>query len=160
MVPKIEAYYARYDAAPNDWTAWGRDREQACRNKRTYDQYLECGYTGEPCFDEYGWINNEIPKEQIETIRLFGNETLPSTVECIQLPNGKWVGGVHYNLSLAGCACGCSMWGEQYDTRIACLTAKMLIVRNAIRNSTVGKDKEHLTDIVRAMDNLRQLSLF
>lgn len=167
MVEPIDSYYARYDEdmrAPEksktNWSEWGKSREQACRNMRNYAQYRECGFTGDPVFDEYGWIKNEVPKEQVESVTLFGEGASVSSVECLQLPNGRWVSGMHYMLAESGCACGCSIWGKQHDSRMDALVARIKSIIEYIKHSGKEKDKAHLASIFRAMDDLRQLSLF
>lgn len=166
MVAPIEDYYARYDKEVGDeglstmFAKWGRDREQVCRNMRAYDMYRSCGFNEEPKFDRYGWCENNIPKEGIETITLFDDEPLYAKVECVQIPNGKWVGGRHFMLSSSGGAFSVSIWGTQYETRIYCLTAMMQDVAHKIKESVAAKDRKHLEDVVKAIDDVRQLTLF
>ena len=167
MVAELENYYAQYDEAAKDvelleafWDVWGKGREKACRNMRSYYQYQDCGYNEEPKFDKYGWIVNDIEKDKVESIRLFGDEPLISTVECLQLPNGKWIGGHHYMLSEQGSSCSCSIWSKQYDSRIEALTSQMRVIADAIKGSKKQSDKVHLAAVVHAMDDVRQLSLF
>lgn len=167
MVAPLEEYYAKYDEAAKDpslletfWSEWGDSRETACRNMRCYDQYQECGYTDKPQFDKYGWLCNDVPVADIEVVKLYGEEPLISTVECLQLPNGKWVSGSHWHLSLTGRVCGCSIWSRQHDTRINALIYEMRQLIDIIKRDKVKKDEAHIPDIVHAMDNVRQLSLF
>ena len=167
MVGKIEEYYAKYDAAASDpelletfWAEWGNTKRKACINMRAYDQYQECGYTEEPRFNEYGWLANDVEKSKAERVVLFGDGYTQSYVECLQLPNGKWIGGKHYMLAISGASMGLSVWCKQYDTRIECLTEQMRDVANAIKASEKMSDKQHLAPVVKAMNDIRQLSLF
>ena len=167
MVQDLEQYYEQYEKAQNDpeqmeeWQKWGDRKYQACQNKRDYDQYKECGFTEEPTFNKYGWVNTRIPKDTIEEIKIFGEEGgHSSSVECAQLPNGKWVSGYGYFLSISGASCGCSIWGKQYDSRIKALTDKIRQIVDHIKRSDRATDRTYLPKLYEAMDNVRQLSLF
>lgn len=167
MIAPIEDYFKKYDEAAKDsellqtfWSVWGKDRRTACINMRSYDKYQECGYEQEPIFDKYGWLRNGIPEESIETVKVFGDEPLITSVECAQLPNGKWVSGSHWFLSDCGGVTGCSIWGKQYSSRVDALTAVLSSIMQKIKNSKAKKDKSYLPDVVSAMDGIRQLSLF
>ncbi len=165
MVGRLEDYEARYDAATDEelaseWEPFGCDKRQRCINRHRYDQWLTCGFRGEPVFDDYRWLENGQRIEAQETIPLWKDGTMENTVECAMLPNGKWISGEHYMLSESGCACVLSIWATQYETRLEALSASMRRVIDYIRRNGKQRDKAHIADINRAMDSIRQLSLF
>lgn len=165
MIREIEEYEQQYDAdisagKESEWEKWGGNKRQRCMNRRSYDKYKECGFTDEPIFDSYGWFQNDRTLEAQETITLWLSENHKNAVECLQLPNGKWISGIHYMLSESGCFHGLSVWNKQYDSRVKALSSPILPLLNRLRKSSRQKDREHVTDIVKALDNIKQLTLF
>lgn len=137
----------------------GRDERQQVINYRRYHQWLECGYKGEISFDEYGWCSNDIPASDIEKIELWHNDNTDNYIEVAQLPNGKWVNGCFYILTESGCAYGCSIWGEKYNTRLEALDSVIKRITEKIQCGT-NADKKHLADMKKLRLEIRQLSLF
>lgn len=160
MIEPQSVYEARYDANPSEFEAWGKNKEQACRNRRAYDQWLECGFSGEPSFDLFGRFDRDHNLKAQETILLWPDGPIENTVECLQLPNGKWISGIHYMMSESGYCGGLSIWNHQYDSRIEALSKPMRDLIDKIKKDGKAKDREHIADVVKALDDIRQLSLF
>lgn len=160
MVQPQSIYEEKYDASPEAFASWGKTKEQACRNCRAYDQWLSCGFKGEPEFDSFGWLKNGMHIKADETILLWTNGTADNTVECAQLPNGKWISGIHYMLSLTGQVNGLSIWNHQYNSRVEALSTPMRSLIESIKKNGLERDKAHIAEIVKALDDVRQLSLF
>ena len=137
----------------------GSNERQQVMNYRHYHQWLECGYKGSALFDKYGWCTNEIPASDIEKIELWHNENTENYIEVAQLPNGKWVSGCFYFLAESGCAGGCSIWGEKYNTRFEALNSAIKRITEQIQRGT-NADKKHLADLKKLWLDIRQLSLF
>ena len=136
----------------------GNERQQVM-NYRHYHQWLECGYKGKISFDKYGWCTNEIPASDIEKIELWHNDNTDNYIEVAQLPNGKWVNGCFCFLAESGCAGGCSIWGQKYDTRLKALDSAIKRIINQLRIVT-NADKKHIADLKKLWLDTRQLSLF
>ena len=165
MIGTLEEYEARYNASSAEeieaeWAKWGSDRNQRCRNKRSYDQWLDCGFKGEPVFGAWGWLYNDQLIKAQETIRLWTNGCTESTVECAQLPNGKWISGIHWHLSISGCSRGLSIWRHQYDSRIEALQKPLVDLIAYIKKHGSAKDREHIADVTKVLGEVRQLNLF
>ena len=137
----------------------GRDERQQVINYRRYHQWLECGYEDETSFNKYGWCTNEIPASDIEKIELWHNDFTENYIEVAQLPNDQWVSGCHYTLTESGCAGGCSIWGEKYNTRFEALNSAIKRITEQIQRGT-NADKKNLADIKKVRLEMRQLSLF
>ena len=143
----------------NQFQEFGSSERQQVMNYRNYHQWLECGYKGEISFDKYGWCTNEIPASDIEKIELWHNDYTENYIEVAQLPNGKWVNGCFCTLTESGCAGGCSIWGEKYETRLKALDNAIKRITEQIQRGT-NADKKHLADIKKVRLEMRQLSLF
>ncbi len=167
MIPSTQEYEERYDADvlnperfEAEWAKWGKTRDQCIRNRRHYEQWCECGFTGAPSFDLWGWIDNGRNMKPSETIILWSNGVVESYVECLQLPNGKWISGEHWMLSISGYAGGLSIWSHQYDSRIQALSDPMLRLIERIKRDGTTNDKKHIADIYKSLDSIRQMTLF
>jgi len=138
---------------------FGSYERQQVINYRHYQQWLECGYKGEISFDKYGWCTNEIPASYIEKIELWHNDYTENYIEVAQLPNGKWVNGCFCTLTESGCAGGCSIWGQKYDTRLEALDSAIKRIIKQLQSGT-NADKKHIADMKKLWLDTRQLSLF
>lgn len=138
---------------------FGKGTRQQAMNYRHYEQWLSCGYEGEPQFNEYGWLTNEVPDKDIEEVVLWGEDWHKAVVELAQVPNGKWVNGYNYMLSESGGCAGCSIWHTQYETRREALNAALDRIKRQIESGT-NADKKHLADIRKAKQCAIELSLF
>ena len=143
----------------NQFQEFGSNERQQVMNYRNYHQWLECGYKCEISFDKYGWCTNEIPASDIEKIELWHNDYTDNYIEVAQLPNGKWVNGCFYFLTESGCAGGCSIWGQKYDTRLKALDSAIKRIIKQLQSGT-NADKKHIADLKKLWLDTRQLSLF
>lgn len=139
--------------------AFGKGTRQQAINYYHYQQWLSCGYQGKPIFNEYGWLKNEIPIENVEVVQLWKTGYHSASVSLFQLPNGKWVNGYSYMLSESGSCVGCSIWRKQYATRQGALNEALDRIKGQIENGT-NADKKHLADLTKARQGVRELSLF
>lgn len=161
MIGTITEYEERYDREITDetlskeWKRFGDIKYVSAKNRRAYEKWLECGYEGEPEFNEYGWLINNIRLKPTEILPLWEG----SSVECAQLPNGKWVSGSHCHWSLGGYFCSVSIWGDQYDSRVTALTSELRLILRQLKEKP-SAEKERIAIVVKAMDDIRQLSLF
>ena len=137
---------------------FGNGDRQQVMNYRHYHQWLDCGYKGEPEFNEYGWCANDIP-DGSEVIELWRSGYTESYIEIAQLPNGKWVNGCTYMLSESGEAGCCSIWGTRYDTRMKAISNVLERIERHIKQGT-NADKKHLADIKKVRASISQPSLF
>lgn len=167
MVDSLEQYEERYDLdiQKNDkpdciWQKWGNNKSQRCQNLCAYDQLKECGFNEEPVFDDYGWLSNQRNIKPSEIILLWVEGEIKNTVECRELPNGKWISGAHYILSTSGYVGGLSIWSSQYETRIEALSARLNSILSRVKKSSSAKDRKHIKDIVRVQNKIQQLTLF
>ncbi len=165
--------YERYDKAveENDtkeleWFAqFGTPKRegQMITNARCYEQYLKCGYSERPYFDEYGWLRNghctEL-KERAETVEVFREGQYHGFVMIVQHPNGTWTATYEYSLSLSGAGGYPSIWGKTYDTRREALNAALDRIILAIEGSSVKNDKHFLAAAKKMRGETGQLSLF
>lgn len=138
---------------------FGNNDRQRVMNYRGYYQWLECGYKGEPVFNEYGWYKNDIPDSAIEKIPLWHTDYTESHIEVAHLPNGKWVNGYNYMLQESGGCGGCSIWSTQYNSRVEAINAVLNRIKGQIQRGT-NADKKHLADIKKVKLELMQPSLF
>ena len=165
--------YERYDRAVknNDaeelaWFAqFGTEKweNQMITNARAYEQYLLCGYKGNPIFNEHGLLENghclEL-KEKAEFVPVFKDDQYRANVMILQHPNGKWIATAEYNFSISGGGAYPSIWSKQYPTRRDALNAVLDSLISHIENSTVQKDKKYLSIIRKMRGTTCQLSLF
>lgn len=147
------------EAMLSEFRKFGENERQQVMNYQCWLQWCECGYKGEPAFDEYGWLKNEIAENAIERISLWHNDWIDNYIEVAQLPNGKWVSGYDYMLSESGGVAGCSIWHKQYASRKEAINAVLDRIKEHIERGTAN-DKKHLKDIDKAKLNAMQLSLF
>ena len=165
--------YERYDKAVenNDakelaWFAqFGTEKweNQMITNARAYEQYLLCGYKGEPVFNEHGWLENGRCidlKEKSELVPVFKDDQYRANVMILQHPNRKWIATAEYNFSISGGGAYPSIWSKQYPTRRDALNAVLDSLISHIENSTVQKDKKYLSIIRKMRGTTCQLSLF
>lgn len=138
---------------------FGKNERQQVINYRCYQQWLSCGFKGEPVFNEYGWLNNDIPQSDIEKIPLWHTDYNKSYVEVTQLPNGKWVNGYNYMLQESGGCGGCGIWSKQFSTRMEAIDNVLNRIKGQIERGT-NSDKKHLADLKKLKLNLMQPSLF
>lgn len=145
-------------ATLEEFRKFGDGDRQQIMNYRHYHHWLNCGYKGEPEFNEYGWCVNDIP-ESFEVIELWQSGYTESYIEVAQLPNGKWVNGCTYMLSESGEVSCCSIWGTRYDTRMKAINSVLERVERHIKQGN-NADKKHLTDLQKVRMNLMQPSFF
>ena len=165
--------YERYDKAveENDteeleWFAqFGSPKweNQMITNARCYEQYLKCGYTGKPRFDEHGWLTNghctEL-KEGAETLEVFRDGQFHAVVMIVRHPNGTWTASCEYSLSISGGGAYPSIWGTAYHSRREALNASLDGIISHIEKSTVKSDQRYLSAVKRMRGATGQLSLF
>ena len=135
------------------------DRRQI-HNFAHYDQYLKCGYSDKPSYDKYGRINNDIPKEKVQTQLLWEDGYATTMIEYFQLPNGKWVVGLKWSLAESGGWYGCDMWSSQFLSKNEAIRHELDFLKRQIERSSIKRDKIHMKDVDKARLELRQLSLF
>ena len=173
-IAKVERpMYERYDNAVErndrkelEWFAQfgsSKRENQMITNARCYEQYLKCGYKGQPCFDKYGWLRNghctEL-KERAETIEVFRDGQFHAVVMVVQHPNGTWTASTEYTLSQSGGGAYPSIWGAVYPSRREALNASLDRIISSIENSHVKNDKRYLAEVKKMRGETGQLSLF
>ena len=103
------------------------------QNARYYEQWLKCGFTGEPHKNEYGWITGVLrlfyPTTEIE---VFKKMPCWAGIEYAQLPNGKWVAASDLNCATHGYGSAASIWDTQYDTKEEAVTAELNKIEGAL----------------------------
>ena len=131
------------------------------QNRRHYEQYLSCGYTGKPSFDKYGWIENgKELKENIETVEVFEDNGKYLSIELLQLANGNWVHGIRLGLSERGYAGGADIWGTQYATRHDAYLAALKRALKMTSDSAKSTEMKYIKVIKGKMAESKQLCLF
>jgi len=125
-VPKVDDYEKRLHKAINKGDAetiayfarFGVDVRKQIRNARCYEQFILCGYKGEPHFDQYGWLDNESALRQLITNeQIFSkNHNWNLNVLTLQHPNGKWVAGVNYFFGMTGTHSSPCIWSTWYNS--------------------------------------------
>ena len=145
--------YERYDKAveENDtkeleWFAqFGTPKreEQMITNARCYEQYLKCGYSGQPVFDEYGWLKNghctEL-KARAEHVEVFREGQFHAVIMIVQHPNGMWTASTEYSLSQSGGGAYPSIWGTVYNSRRDALNASLDRIISVLEGSSIKND--------------------
>lgn len=141
-------------------TKW---ENQMITNARCYEQYLKCGYSGQPRFNEHGWLTNghctEL-KERAETIEVFRDGQFHAVVMIVQHPNGTWTESCEYSFSISGGGAYPSIWGTVYHSRREALNASLDKIISHIEKSTVKNDKRYLAEVKKMRGATGQLSLF
>lgn len=114
---KTLAYFSRF----------GVDVRKQIMNVRNYEQYLLCGYTGEPHFNQYGWLDNESELRQlIHDEPVFSkNYQWHINVLTLQHPNGKWVAGVRFFFGITGSSVTPGIWSTWHNS---CEEAKRAVL--------------------------------
>ena len=165
--------YERYDKAVenNDkeelaWFAQFGSKKwenQMITNARAYEQYLSCGYTGEPILNDVGWLENghcsEL-RDKAETVTVFKDDTAHADVMLLQHPNGKWIATLEYNFSQSGGSAYPSIWDKQYPTRKEALNSVLDRLIDVMQRSNISKDRKHLPMVKQMRGTTGQLSLF
>lgn len=112
-----------------------QDRE----NRKYYEKWLACGFTGEMKVDEYGWF---IPVLRLhyptETIEVFNKNCYHAHIEFCQLPNGRWVAASDLSCPMHGYGSAVSVWDPQYETKNEAITAEL----NRIEKALEPKDRK------------------
>ena len=123
-----------------------QDRE----NRKYYEKWLACGFTGEIETDKHGWF---IPVLRLhyptDTIEVFNKNCYHATIEFCQLPNGKWVAASDLSCPMHGYGSSCSVWDTQYATKGEAITAEL----NQIEKSLT--DKERKPFVMQAIQTCR-----
>lgn len=165
--------YERYDKAVenNDkkelaWFAqFGSEKweNQMITNARVYEQYLSCGYSGEPTFNDIGWLTNghctEL-RDKAETITVFKDDTAYAIVMLLKHPNGKWIATLDYSFSQSGGGAYPNIWDKQHPSRRDALNAVLDRLIALMEKSNISKDRKHLPDVKQMRGSTGQLSLF
>ena len=165
--------YERYDKAveENDtkeleWFAqFGTPKRegQMSTNARCYEQYLKCGYSGQPVFDEYGWLKNghctEL-KARAENVEVFREGQFHAVIMIVQHPNGMWTASTEYYLSQSGGGAYPSIWGTVYNSRRDALNASLDRIISVLEGSSIKNDKRFLPAAKKMRSETGQLSLF
>ena len=173
MFTKEEEMYDRYNKAKVNhdttllrWFAqFGSEKweYQMMTNARAYEQYLRCGYTREPSFDEYGWLENGSVmdlKPNVNTIPFNDNAHNFANVHVLQHPNGLWVATYTYNLSLSGAYGLPSIWCRQYPTCQEAMDAAIESIIHGITKNGKESEKKYINIIKQYQQQSQQLSLF
>lgn len=126
IVPKEDVYEKRLHKALNKgdtetiayFAKFGIDVRKKIRNARCYEQFILCGYKGEPHFDKYGWLDNENEiRPLINDEPIFSkNHNWNLNVLTLQHPNGKWVAGVNYFFGITGTYNTPCIWSTWYNS--------------------------------------------
>lgn len=174
LIPRVEIpIYEKYDKAveENDmetlkWFAQfgSSERErQMLTNAHWYEQYLQCGYTEQPRFNEYGWLDNANAKEmdaKAEIVNIFRDGFKNAYIQLLQHPNGLWISQINYNLSYSGYHGAPSIWDKTYPSRQMALDAAFDNLINSFENSDEKDSKQYLGTIKKMKAESRQTSLF
>lgn len=106
------------------YTQFGSTPRQILMNECTYLKLIECGFEGFE-LNKYGWIEEN--KRNINIINKVEFTTgkehfVKNYYEVGQLPNGKFVHGLWYDLggNGGGGVRGISIWNNQYNTQEEC----------------------------------------
>lgn len=165
--------YERYDKAVEEGNTeelkWfemfnkGKWESQMIRNAVEYEQYLRCGYQGQPTFNEYGWLDNgrcaEL-KKKAEEIQVFMKEQYYAVVMLLQHPNGKWIATTSYMLPQSGGGSYPNIWCTPYPTRREALNAALDSLISRIGSCTAKSDRSFLEEVRKMRCNTAQTSLF
>lgn len=173
-IPKSEEpLYERYDQAVenNDmeelnWFEQFRGTQgdrQMIANVKSYEQFLMCGYSGEPMLNEHGWLENEQAlelKAKSEHIIIFKDGFSYMEIMLLQHPNGMWIAAMDYILSNEGFSMSPSIWSKQYLTRRSAMNAILDRLIEQVERSAFPKNKKYLSAIKQMRGAAGQLSLF
>lgn len=136
--------------------AMGKDEYQQIENFSHYDQWLSCGFKGEPVYDEWGWVKNKIPEKDIDRIYLWDR----AYIDYACLPNGLWASGVTFDLSETGYYCSCDIFSDTFPTKNKAIEKGLKQVEEAIRHSHIVADRQYQKYIDKARLALMQPTLF
>ena len=141
---------------------FGEDVRVQIRNAATYEQYLLCGYTDKPSFNQYGWIDND------DKIRRSGHEEAIFTegfiwhcnIRYMQHPNGKWVASASYNFGDCGGSSLPGIWNSWYDSKEEAIRETLEHPIELLSKDGRAKAKKYLPILKKYVWNARQAALF
>lgn len=106
---------------------------QERENRKYYEKWLACGFTGEMPVNENGWF---IPVLRlhcpVETITVFDKKGYRGRIEFCHLPNGAWVAASDLTCPMHGYGSACSVWDPQYDTKNEAINAELDRIEKAL----------------------------
>jgi hypothetical protein len=158
------------DVEKLEWfNQFGDDIRCVIVNAHDYRKGLEFGFT-EIAFGTYKWLKRAefLDKEDLK----FGNLERYSDHSIVHLgrgANGVWTYALNYSFGLAGGGYGLSIYGKQFKTRQAALSAGMAELKNMLTLKLGDKDSSNykqaiilatLRDIKKLELSLVQMTLF
>ena len=106
---------------------------QKRENKKYYERWLACGFTGEMKLNEYGWFIPVLRLHYpVETLTVFDNKGYRSKIEFCHLPNGRWVAASDLTCPTHGYGSACSVWDTQYETKEEAIMVELGRIEKAL----------------------------
>lgn len=127
------------------------EERQKRENESLYKKWLACGFQGEMKINDCGWCINGVYFEPKNQYVLFEKFPFKSSIEYMQLPNGKWIAGSHGTFPIHGWGHGLSVWCEQYDTKEQAVNSQI----DYIEKSLEKRDKKPF--VLQAIQTCRNM---
>ena len=130
-------------------------------NVKTYEQFLKCGFTDKPTFDENGWLtNNKEMLKTMETKVIFEEDGKLLKLYLLELPNKKWITGISMMLHDCGTGGYPSVWGKQFDSKEIAIEHNLTNVIKNMKVRNITSEKKYIAILKAHIAECRQLSLF
>jgi hypothetical protein len=170
IIAEILAAIEQNDQEALNWFgSFGASLRAIIMNVYTYRKGLEFGFI-EIAFSQYGWFENPVwlDKEDLT----FGDSSRYGNHSIIYLGRGinhVWTYGLNYSFGCAGGGYSPSVYGKQFKTRDAALTAALIDLKDKmtarIGSTDTTNDKQSiilatLKDIEKTQIGMVQLTLF
>lgn len=132
-----------------------QDRE----NRKYYEKWLACGFTGKMELNEHGWFEKPVLRlyYPVETITVFDKKGYRARIEFSHLPNGHWVAASDLTCPMHGYGSACSIWDTQYETKEEAVNKEIDRIEKALEE----KDrKKFILDAIQTCRNQFKEAVF
>ena len=132
-----------------------QDRE----NRKYYEKWLACGFTGNMELNEHGWFEKPVLRlyYPVETITVFDKKGYRARIEFCCLPNKRWVAASDLTCPMHGYGSACSVWDTQYETKEEAIMEELDCIEKAL------EDKDRKPFVLQALqaqrNNYKQMDI-